>query len=60
MVSVDGRPVAEKLNVPLPPVADTDAVYAKPTVPLGRGEVVVIVTWGAIVNVNCLEAGLDG
>jgi hypothetical protein len=50
IANVDGSPVAEKVSVPLPPVADTDALYARPTMPLGRGDAVVIVTTGAIVN----------
>jgi hypothetical protein len=55
MVNGDGSPVALQANGVLPPEAATDALYAKPTTPLGSA-VVAIARTGAIVNENCLEA----
>ena len=48
-LKVEGRPVAENVYGPVPPVAASGAVYGLPTVPFGSGEPVVTVTGGALI-----------
>lgn len=54
MLSPAGNPVADQLYGCMPPSADTAALYAVPTVPLGSVAVVMESSAGAMTTVNVL------